>query len=215
MKITKYNHACLLLEDNGKRLLFDPGVFTFSENFQAKDIGAVDVIVLTHIHLDHTAPDNLKALLNLGQATIVAGPEIASELTKQGLAVQTIAPGSEQEFAGFKIESFPATHGPMPVPPAENFAYFVNARLLHPGDSFATEGLPQPEILALPTQGPWTRLIDVVEYAKNLKPELALAIHNAAYTPDFGQMMDGYLEQIFQAEQIKFKSLATGESLEV
>jgi L-ascorbate metabolism protein UlaG (beta-lactamase superfamily) len=215
MKITKYNHACILIEENGKKLLFDPGVFTFSENFQSKNIGAVDAIVLTHAHQDHTAPDNLKAFLSLGPATVIGGPEIVSELTKEGVTVQTIAPGSEQEIAGFTIESFPVTHGPMPVPPAENFAYFINSRLLHPGDSFVTHGLPQPEILALPTQGPWTRLVDVVEFAKTLKPRVALAIHNAAYTPDFGQMMDGYLEQIFRGAGIEFKSLKSGESLEV
>jgi L-ascorbate metabolism protein UlaG (beta-lactamase superfamily) len=49
MKITKFGHACLELEENGQLLILDPGFYTQPIENRTD----VQAIVITHIHDDH------------------------------------------------------------------------------------------------------------------------------------------------------------------
>jgi L-ascorbate metabolism protein UlaG (beta-lactamase superfamily) len=50
MKITKYGHCCLLIEERGIRILTDPGAFTANIH---SSLTGIDVILYTHEHADH------------------------------------------------------------------------------------------------------------------------------------------------------------------
>jgi len=214
MKITKYGHACVLIEDGGKRLLIDPGVFSFDDKTTPESVGAVDAIIVTHMHQDHFMPDILKAFQKLGAAPIIAGEEIKGLAAKEGLEVQVLPPGQDSSVAGFTLKPFAAPHERLPVPGPENIAYLVNGRLLHPGDSYKTEGMPTPEILALPTQSPWGTLVDTVEYATALKPKWAFPIHNSILKEQIGETFNGYIAQTLANAGIELKTLKVGESWE-
>ena len=49
MKITKFGHSCLLVEEGGARILLDPGKYSILQN----NVENVDAIVITHEHQDH------------------------------------------------------------------------------------------------------------------------------------------------------------------
>ncbi len=50
MKLTKYEHACVFLEnDDGDKVVIDPGIFT---NLPG-DLSRIVAIVITHEHPDH------------------------------------------------------------------------------------------------------------------------------------------------------------------
>ncbi|WP_343861781.1 MBL fold metallo-hydrolase, partial [Frigoribacterium faeni] len=55
MRLTKLEHACLIIEKDGRRLVVDPGSFTSP----LMDLQDVDAIVITHEHADHWTPDQL------------------------------------------------------------------------------------------------------------------------------------------------------------
>src|SRR6266508_3368149 len=57
VKLTKYTHACVRLEKDGKVLLVDPGTFAEDEAFET-----ADAILITHEHPDHMDADRLKSL---------------------------------------------------------------------------------------------------------------------------------------------------------
>ncbi len=59
MRVTKEEHACLLVENEGKTLVVDPGSFTTAL------VGLTDVvaIVITHEHADHWTDDQLNRIL--------------------------------------------------------------------------------------------------------------------------------------------------------
>jgi L-ascorbate metabolism protein UlaG (beta-lactamase superfamily) len=59
MKITHFDHACLLVETGDARLLFDPG--TESSGFE--DLRDLTAILITHEHDDHVDYEKLPALL--------------------------------------------------------------------------------------------------------------------------------------------------------
>ncbi|MDO8655088.1 MAG: MBL fold metallo-hydrolase, partial [bacterium] len=51
MKITKYVHSCLLVEEQGKTALIDPGNYTFqSKALDLRYIEKLDFVLITHEH---------------------------------------------------------------------------------------------------------------------------------------------------------------------
>src|SRR3712207_7947584 len=59
MEMTKHGHACVVLSEDDRRLVIDPGGFTDPSVLQ----GASAVLV-THEHADHFAPDVLRAAMD-------------------------------------------------------------------------------------------------------------------------------------------------------
>ncbi len=208
MKITKYGHACLLIEDNGKRLLIDPGSFA---ELKVEGIGPVDVIAITHEHGDHVVADLIRALK---PKAVISGSAVKEMLAKEQIEAQVLPAGQAQTIEGFTIEAFAAQHEAIPFPPPENMAYFINNRLLHTGDSYFTDGLPQPEILAVPTQGPWAKAVDSIAFASKLKPKVAIPVHNGLYKTEISEMFDGWIGGKLTEAGIDYKYLGVGESWE-
>src|SRR3712207_9318673 len=63
MEMTKHGHACVVLSEDDRRLVIDPGGFTDPSVLQ----GASAVLV-THEHADHFAPEVLRAAMDADPA---------------------------------------------------------------------------------------------------------------------------------------------------
>ena len=50
MKLTKHEHACVVLEKDGASIVIDPGSFSSGA---AEIIAGADAILITHEHIDH------------------------------------------------------------------------------------------------------------------------------------------------------------------
>jgi L-ascorbate metabolism protein UlaG (beta-lactamase superfamily) len=202
------------VEENGKRLLVDPGLFSFIEKkLKPEDIGAVDVILLTHKHADHYYPEVLKELLKLRRAVIITNQEIAELLKQEGLKASIMKPNEERQVEGFKVQAFSAPHGEIPAPLPKNTAFLINDTLLITGDSFAPFGIEGCRILALPVSAPWARLVDVLFFAKRMNPKIVIPVHDAIIK-DF--MLDRIYEMCaatLAKDRIEFHHLKLGEEL--
>lgn len=216
MTIKKYLHSCLCVEESGKRLLFDPGLFSFIEGtITPEDIGPVDVIIYTHKHADHLDLPALKKILAMKRAVIVTHQEIGDALQKEGISHERIEVREKHTVEGFAIESFTAPHGPIPTEIPHNLAYLINGTLLHPGDSLHVEGVDHVDVLALPTFAPWLRAVDAITFAQSLTPKIAIPIHDA-FIKDFA------LERLYPlmytpklAETgIDFKPIGVGQEID-
>src|SRR3712207_7366804 len=76
MEMTKHGHACVVLSEDDRRLVIDPGGFTDPSVLQ----GASAVLV-THEHADHFAPDVLGAAMDADPALEVwTNPSVAGRL---------------------------------------------------------------------------------------------------------------------------------------
>lgn len=212
MTITKYAHACLVLEKDGKRLLIDPGVFTFTDAFAPKDVGPVDGILLTHNHADHFDPGILQQFTALGRTEIFAVPDIGSKLGAIGVAHTDVRDGDSLTIAGFSVKVAHAPHGEMPMPVPDNAAFLIDG-LLHPGDSFDVPLTLMCETLALPIAGPWARLVDAIDLVDQLKPRTVIPIHEAIFK-DFmvDRMYESMLRPILEKRGVEFCPLKNGES---
>jgi len=78
MKLTKYQHACLVLEKESSTIIIDPG--SFSHDFIMPK--RVDAIIITHNHPDHFDPQLVRHILDHhSKATLIAHEEISGQFT--------------------------------------------------------------------------------------------------------------------------------------
>lgn len=214
MIIKKFHHSCILLEENNKRLLIDPGYFSFIDgDVTTADIGPVDAIVITHAHQDHYYPKALKEFRAMQSTPIITHEEIGTTLKNdEGISYERIEAGAVYTIAGFTIEAFSAPHEALPVDVPHNLAYRFNKTFLHAGDSLHVSTDARADILALPVAGPWMNINQGLDYARRLKPKVAIPIHDWITKPfmldRIYQMSQGVLER----EGIQFWALKKGEA---
>ncbi len=182
MRITKYGHSCLLVEEGTNRILFDPGDWSFQLPFATLDsLLDITAILITHNHGDHAGIEALKTLRTKYPHTIVYGnTDTHDALKAEGIASEIFETG-ERTIAGFRVEAMPAPHDPKVLNPVPaNTAYRVNNILVHPGDSLheglaAWRGTP---ILALPVAAPWANREECAHFAELMQPKTWVFIHS-------------------------------------
>jgi L-ascorbate metabolism protein UlaG (beta-lactamase superfamily) len=111
LSITWFGHATFLLKSPGGRtLLFDPWVTGNPKSPEsARTIGAVDLMLLTHGHNDHTG--DAVAIGRSSGARVIAPFELAGWLQKKGLQnVTGMNPGGTLDALGLSITMVPAMH---------------------------------------------------------------------------------------------------------
>ena len=111
LSFTWFGHSTFLFHTpGGKRMMIDPWIATNPVCPEAlKNVGALDLMLLTHGHSDHTAD-----AVSLGRTTgarIIAPYELAEWLRRKGLhAVTGVNHGGTLAAGGLSITMVPAFH---------------------------------------------------------------------------------------------------------
>jgi L-ascorbate metabolism protein UlaG (beta-lactamase superfamily) len=111
LRVTWLGHSTFLITSpTGVRLLFDPFLTNNpSCPASAKRVGTVDLILVTHGHSDHC--EDAAAIARQTGATVVASPELAAWLERQGVKhLRPMNIGGRQRVAGIEIAMVPAVH---------------------------------------------------------------------------------------------------------
>jgi L-ascorbate metabolism protein UlaG (beta-lactamase superfamily) len=175
VKVTHFGHACLLVETDGARILFDPG----TESTGYESLRDLTAILITHEHDDHVDYAKLPALLaNNPGAVLVADRDTAAKLD----GARAVEPGDHFELGGATVDVVGGAHAPvyLHIPDCTNAAYIVDGgAFYHPGDSYFVPPTTI-DILALPISGPWVKVSDAVTFLKAVGPRVAVPMHEAA-----------------------------------
>jgi L-ascorbate metabolism protein UlaG (beta-lactamase superfamily) len=111
LSITWLGHATfLLVSPGGKRILFDPWITGNPRSpASAKALGALDLILITHGHSDHTG--DAVAIGRSSGARVIAPDELATWLMQKGLQQVTgMNQGGTVHALGLSITMVPAAH---------------------------------------------------------------------------------------------------------
>lgn len=218
MKIQKFLHSCLLIEHEGARVLFDPGLYSFIEGrVKPEEFKNIDAVFITHEHFDHVDVAGLKVILkNNPQASVYGNSSVVAALKKEGITVLLFEEG-EKRINGLPIWAMPAQHGTVLLPAPKNMAYIVGGKLLITGDSFdeELEKLKGIEILMLPITAPWLRSVDAAAFATAVGAKTVIPVHDG-YVKDF--FLKGRYSAFTAAlkeVEIDFRPLGIGEIFEV
>jgi L-ascorbate metabolism protein UlaG (beta-lactamase superfamily) len=175
MRLTKFGHSCLLVEEGGARVLLDPG--SFSDGFETLE--GLTAVCLTHQHVDHLDPERVRPLLDRNPGVRVVSDEGSAEaLGEAGADVEVVHDGDELVLGALALRvvgrDHAAVHPEVPVVP--NVGYLVGGRLFHPGDALTMPG-ETVEVLAVPAGAPWLKLADAVDYLRKVGPRVAVPVH--------------------------------------
>jgi L-ascorbate metabolism protein UlaG (beta-lactamase superfamily) len=210
MKITKFGHCCLLLEENGVKILTDPGSFTTEQNALTE----IDIVLITHEHQDHFHLESVKAVLkNNPTAVVVTNTGVGALLQKEGIAYTQVEDKESTEIKGIKIEGFGREHAQMygEMGKCENTGYMVADRFYFPGDNFYKPG-KTVDVLALPVAAPWLKIADTINFAKEVKAKKAFGVHDGMIVPEFRGFVGNALKMF--VPETEYIAIPDGESRE-
>jgi len=174
MRLTKLEHAALVVEDSGDKLYIDPGVFTTPVTESA---GAV-AVVITHEHDDHWSPDQLDRIVGMNPEVRIFGPAGVAARA-EGYPVEVVAAGDEVEVGPFRLRFFGGEHAVIhrSIPVADNIGVLVNEALYYAGDSFAVPEGVAVDVLAAPAGAPWMKISEAMDYVEAVAPRRAFPTH--------------------------------------
>ena len=213
MRLTKFGHSCLLVEDGGARVLLDPG--SFSEGFE--ELEGLTAVCLTHQHGDHLDPERVRRLLDRNPGVRVVSDEgSAKALGETGAEVEVVHDGDELELGGLGVAVAGRDHAVIhpDVPVVPNVGYLVGGRLFHPGDAFTVPGQPV-EVLAVPAGAPWLKLAEAVDYLRRVAPRVAFPVHEKVLSEGGISIHYRQLEQLGARGGTRFEVLDDGRPLEL
>ena len=212
MKLTKLEHAALILEDDGTKLFVDPGSFTTP----ITDAAGTVAVVITHEHGDHWTPEQLERILKASPDAVIYGPEgVANAATDFDVTV--VHAGDVVEAGPFRLRFFGGRHAVIhsSIPVVDNVGVIVNDVLVYPGDSFADPELEEIDVLAVPSSAPWLKAGEFIDYVLRLKPRHAFSTHEMVNSVLGKQMADGRIAWAVEQGGGTFIDLQPRDSYEV
>ena len=165
MRLTKFTHSCVRLEQDGHALVIDPGVWS-----EPQALAGVDAVLVTHEHFDHI--DELR-LASLGVP--VYAPEGAAI---KRVPFVPVRPGGRFTVAGFEVTVHGGRHAAV-VSGQETCpnAGFQVGGVYHPGDSLDVPG-EQIETLLVPMQASWLKVGEAIAFVQSVAPRQAFGVHD-------------------------------------
>jgi L-ascorbate metabolism protein UlaG (beta-lactamase superfamily) len=209
MEVTWIGHATALLDFDGYRVITDPLMTARVAHLRRRrplpspDFYDVDLILLSHVHVDHL---HLRSLERLRPTAKVLTPQGSGRLLrKAGFAdVTEIVVGDEIDSGPITVEVVPAAHkrgrGPHSRVSADPVGFVVSGggrRVYFPGDTDLFDGmadLGDIDLALLPIWGWGSTLGEghldpkrAAEATRIIQPELLLPIHWGTYAPEDGR----------------------------
>ena len=204
MKLTKYQHACFVLEKEGASLVVDPG--NFSHDFiMPKRIAG---IVITHDHPDHFDEKLVRSLLLAHpHATIVAHESISGRFTNFTTIAAKVA--DPCVVGPFSLRFYGGEHAPIApsVATPPNLGVLVDNHLYYPGDSFTVPQDVQVQELLIPASAPWLKISDAMNFLSQVRPRFAFPTHDAILSIEGKELADRLLGTVASGQGTQYKRL--------
>jgi len=210
MKVTKYEHATLVVTIADQQLVIDPGVFLTPPDFA----GTV-AVVITHEHADHWTDDNLRRILEVSPDAKIYGPAGVAAAAA-GFDITVVKDGDVIEVDPFTLKFFGEKHQLIheSVPNPDNVGVLVNDELYYPGDSYTVPPVPVGT-LAAPIGAPWLKIGDAIDFVLAVKPRRAFYAHDLTLSVAGKGMHSDRLKWATEQNGGSYTPLEVGESLDL
>ncbi|ALE92611.1 MBL fold metallo-hydrolase [Arthrobacter alpinus] len=218
MLLTKFTHACVRLEKEGRVLVVDPGIFSET----AAALAGVQAILITHEHADHFDQDVVLGALAANPGLPVHAPAVVADALRAGAPatagqVHNTAAGDTFTTAGFRVACFGGQHALIhpTIPVVANVGYLVDGALYHPGDSLIVPAGLQVQTLLVPVHAPWSKVAEVVDFVVSVRAPRAFQIHDGLLNENGLSFTESHIARVGAEHGTDFRHLAAGESVEL
>lgn len=204
----------MLVEENGIKLLIDPGSFTREKQERLTGLHAV---LITHEHQDHFHIESLKLILkNNSQAVVICNDSVAPLLAEAGINHEVLGDGKETDVHGISITGHGSLHAEIhgSLPQMKNTGFFIANHLWYPGDALSVIPGKQPAVLALPIAGPWMKLSEALDYALKLKPTGCFPVHDMLLSDVGHEVHERIAKNVLETHGIQFYQAPLDEACE-
>lgn len=210
MKLTKYEHACLIVDNDQTKLIIDPGCFTTLP----EDLSGIGCLVITEEHVDHFDLKNVRKIIaQNSNLTILTTAVVATMLVKESINAEAISGHQTMKVGGFSLHFYETPHAPIyQNSPCQSLAVKVDDYLYYPSDTYRTIE-DTVEILALPTSGTWHKIEEAIDLANAINSRKILATHNGLYNDNGQAVANKFITTNISDETREFIYLKPGTSL--
>lgn len=212
MKVTKQEHACLLVDTAGKTLVVDPGSFT------TLLVGLDDVvaIVITHEHQDHWTSDQLEEILRRNPDARIFGPAGVAAAASE-FAVEVVKDGDTVTVDPFTLRFFGSEHAVIhsSIPVVDNVGVLINDELYYAGDSYTIPQGVEVGTLAVPAGAPWLKIGEVMDFVMAISPRRSFAVHEMVLSAAGKSMSNARIQIATEGGGGTFFPLGPGESVDL
>lgn len=211
MKLTKHEHAYVTLEEQGQKLVIDPGGLASDLG----DITGVAAVVITHSHFDHLSPEHIAAIVQANPGVkILSTQTVATKLAD--VPVTVVTGGQAIAVGPFNLKFYGEKHAYIhdQTPDEQNVGVLVNDNYYYPGDSFTVPDVPV-KTLGVPVSGPWVRIGESIDFMTAVKPALSVPAHDGLLTALGEKITEDWLVRYSEQLGGKYQHLAVGESIEI
>lgn len=210
MKLTKFQHACFVVEKDSISVVVDPGNLTH-DFIMPKNVAAV---FITHSHADHV--DNQLVITILRQhpkAVLLAHESILADFKNEH--AQAVSVGETVDAGGITLQFVGGTHEPIDtaIPTPVNIGVIIEGRLYYPGDSYFAPQQPIEELL-LPISAPWLTIAHSMDLTRALKPSHVFPTHDAILSPEGQALIDKMVMNITADLKLTYQRI-NGKTIEL
>ena len=141
---------------------------------------------------------------------------VAEQFAEFGSRVHTVSRGDTFTAAGFDVHVYGRDHALIhrDIPVVANIGFAVDGAIFHPGDSFTVPEDRVPTLL-LPGNAPWLKVGEMIDYAHEVAPERAYAIHDGLLNANGLGVMQRMMEVAAQPLGADFVRLEPGATVEL
>ena len=219
MKLTKYTHSCVRVDNEGHALVIDPGNFA-PEGEHAAALDGAEYLLITHAHPDHFDAERVLPLIAQRPQLRMWAPATVAQLITEAVPdaqVTAIEADSVLDVPGFEIKTFGGQHAlihPL-IPMLANIGYLINGSVYHPGDSLVVpHGVKAPVLLA-PIHAPWGKIQEVIDFVIAVGAERVHPIHNGMINERGTAIIENLVTMFGAKYGSAFEHLEVGQSVEL
>ncbi|MFC5928599.1 MBL fold metallo-hydrolase [Cryobacterium melibiosiphilum] len=212
MKLTKLEHAALILELNGQKLFIDPGSLTTALTETTNAVA----VVLTHEHPDHWTPAQLDRIRDMNPDVPIYGPQGVADAAPEH-PITVVQAGDTVAAGPFTLRFFGEKHAVIhaSIPVIDNVGVLVNDELYYGGDSFTIPADVQVGTLAVPAGAPWLKISEVIDYVLAVKPQRSFPTHEMGLSRFGKDLSNARIAAATEEGGGEYFALEPGDSLDI
>ncbi|MCW4459298.1 MBL fold metallo-hydrolase [Microbacterium sp. MPKO10] len=212
MNLTKLEHAAFVIDNDGERLIVDPGAFTTP----ITDAAGTVAVVITHEHPDHWTPEQLQRIRSINPNVRIFGPAGVARAA-EGFDVTVVEAGDEVDVEPFSLRFFGGKHAVIhpSIPIVDNLGVLIDGAVYYGGDSFTVPEGVEVDLMAVPAGAPWLKISEVMDFVAEVAPKRSFPTHEMVLSRVGKDMSNQRIASVVESGGGEHFPLEPGESIEV
>jgi len=216
MNIIKLVHSCLVVEQDGKRILVDPGSYSWQSDLVKPELLAgLDQVVVTHAHPDHLDERFAQAVKAASPNAIWYGPaQVTDQLSHWGINGLAASDDPKIRFIDSEHADLSPWFGEQP----QHTSFVLFDDLLIGGDCHTLTSAHGARILAGAINGgPWGGVVGFAKMIQAMadRPQVVIPLHDWHFNDEARQGIYARLPDVLSSFDATFLPLENGVPAEI